>query len=431
MKPETMPAPDLALAETLFAQLQEMSFDGRGITRDAYGPGEQRAHDLVRQIATTLQLEVLTDAAVNLYMILPGEDRDAPKIVVGSHLDSVPAGGNYDGAAGVLAGLAILAGWKAAGLVPPADLMVIAIRAEESAWFPISYLGSKTVLGKLTRPDLEILRKDNQVSIAQHISNCGGDPERVVNEPPLFSSEQFRAFLEIHIEQGPVLENAKIPVGIVSGICGSLRYRFARTYGQYAHSGACPSWCRQDAVIATAELVSKVNNYWHEMEKSGHELTVTFGRFFTDAIDADMSKVSGLVDFSIDFRSRSPETLQAIEQYLQQSAKEITQRHNVRFDFGEQSRSTPALMDEGLILELQNSASSLNIQSHLMPSGAGHDCAQFVSCGVPGAMLFVRNQNGSHNPDEAMEFSDFALAVHVLNQTLITMMYNTSTGSDV
>ncbi|MEG3131072.1 Zn-dependent hydrolase [Pantoea cypripedii] len=423
MMPATLPEPDLALAETLFAQLREMSFDGKGITRDAYGPGEQRAHDLVSQLARKLGFEVMTDAAVNLYIILPGADRHAPKVVVGSHLDSVPAGGNYDGAAGVLAGLAILAGWKAAGLVPPCDLMLIAIRAEESAWFPISYLGSKTVLGQLTRADLAILRRDNQISIAQHMINCGGNPDKVVDEPPLFGPAQLRAFLEIHIEQGPVLETAEIPVGIVSGICGSLRYRFARAYGQYAHSGACPSWCRQDAVIAAAELVTEMHRYWHELEKAGHELTVTFGRFFTDAVDADMSKVSGLVDFSIDFRSRNAQTLQTIDAHLQQTAAAISQRHGVRFDFGEQSRSTPALMDPGLVVALQNAADDLAIAAQVMPSGAGHDCAQFVNCGVPGAMLFVRNQNGSHNPDEAMEFSDFALAVRVLNQTLFTMMF--------
>lgn len=317
---ENLPTPDMQMAETLFAQLQKMSFDGRGITREAYGPGEQKAHALVRQIAEAAGLEVLTDAAMNLYMILPGRDRDAPKIVIGSHLDSVPAGGNYDGAAGVLAGLAILKGWKDAERIPERDIMVIAIRAEESAWFPISYLGSKAVLGQLTRNDLGILRKDNQISIEQHIRQCGGDPDKVITEPPLFNTSQLAAFLEIHIEQGPVLENADIPVGVVTGICGSLRYRFAKAHGKYAHSGACPSWCRQDAVIATAELVTEMNRFWYEMEQFGHELTVTFGRFFTDAVDADMSKVSGLVDFSVDFRSRNPETLTLIDNHLKKTA---------------------------------------------------------------------------------------------------------------
>ena len=422
MKTTVVPSPALSLAEMLFEQLREMSFDGKGITRDAYGPGEQQAHSLIRHLAEERGLEVTTDAGMNLYITLPGLDRTAKILTIGSHLDSVPAGGNYDGAAGVLAGFAILAGWKAAGYVPPSDLMLIAIRAEESAWFPISYLGSKVVTGKLTQTDLAILRRDNGISIAQHMINCGGDPQQVVDNPPLFAPSQLRAFLEVHIEQGPLLESAEIPVGIVSAICGSLRYRFARVYGQYAHSGACPSGSRQDAVIAAAELVTEMQRQWHHMESEGHELTVTFGRFFTDPIDADMSKVSGLVDFSIDFRSRSPKTLEAVNQHLQQTAATLAQRHGVRFDFGEQSRSTPALMDPLLVTTLRNAAQSLGIPTCDMPSGAGHDCAQFVSSGVPGAMLFVRNQNGSHNPDEAMEFADFACAVNVLNTAVFTLL---------
>lgn len=423
MTTELLPVPDMTLAAELFTQLQGMSFDGKGITRDAYGPGEQRAHELVKHLAEVAGFEVLTDAALNLYIILPGQDRQASKIVVGSHLDSVPAGGNYDGAAGVLAGLAIIFGWKNAGRVPPCDLMVIAIRAEESAWFPISYLGSKAVLGELNPTDLTIPRKDTGIALRQHMIDCGGQPDKLINDPPLFHRTDFRAFLEIHIEQGPILESAGIPVGIVTGICGSLRYRFARTYGQYAHSGACPSYCRQDAVIATAELVSEMHRYWHAMEKEGHELTVTFGRFFTDAVDADMSKVSGLVDFSIDFRSRDPETLEVIHTHLQQTADILAEKHGVRFDFGAQTRSKPARMDPVLVTALQDAARELKTEAQLLNSGAGHDCAQFVSCGVPGVMLFIRNQNGSHNPDEAMEFTDFCCAVSVVNQAIYNLLY--------
>lgn len=422
MKTTVAPSPALSLAEMLFEQLREMSFDGKGITRDAYGPGEQQAHSLVRQLAEELGLQVTTDAGMNLYITLPGHDPNAKILAIGSHLDSVPAGGNYDGAAGVLAGLAILAGWKAAGYVPPSSLMLIAIRAEESAWFPISYLGSKVVTGKLTQADLAIPRKDNGISVAQHMINCGGNPQQVIDNPPLFSPSRLRAFLEVHIEQGPLLENEAIPVGIVSAICGSLRYRFARIYGQYAHSGACPSGSRHDAVIAAAELVTEMQRQWQQMEREGHELTVTFGRFFTDAVDADMSKVSGLVDLSIDFRSRSPATLEAINLHLQQTAAAIAQRQGVRFDFGEQSRSTPALMDPQLVAVLEQAAQTQGIATRVMPSGAGHDCAQFVNSGVPGAMLFVRNQNGSHNPDEAMEFADFACAVNVLNTAVFTLL---------
>jgi len=414
----SLPVPDLTLAETLFDQLFQLSFDGKGITREAYGPGEQRAHALIQTIAIGLGFEVVTDHAMNLYVILPGQDRTAPKIVTGSHLDSVPSGGNFDGTAGVLAGLAVLSGWKKSGTVPPCDLCLIAIRAEESAWFPISYLGSKTVLGKLTREDLLIKRRDNQISIADHIRQCGGDPDKIVEQPPLFAAENMRAFIELHIEQGPVLENENITVGIVSGICGSLRYRFASTRGQYAHSGACPAGWRQDAVVATAELVTEMQRKWYEMMDAGHELTVTFGRFSTDAVEADMSKVSGHVEFCIDFRSRHQHSLLEIDRHLQKTIAALSIKHGVTFALGEQTSSPPAALDKKLGQYLQQAASELNISFRALPSGAGHDCAQFATCGVPAAMLFIRNQNGSHNPQEAMELTDFNLATEVLNKAL-------------
>ena len=126
--------PDIALAERLFTELRDRTSDTRGVTRMSYGPGEEIAHAIVRREAEALGLAVDTDAACNQYVTLPGQS-DAPGIVIGSHLDSVPLGGNFDGAAGVLMGLSVLSGLVAAGRVPPRSITVMAIRAEESAWF--------------------------------------------------------------------------------------------------------------------------------------------------------------------------------------------------------------------------------------------------------------------------------------------------------
>ena len=143
-------APDLVLADRLFAALHDAGFDGSGITRDAYGAGERAAHAIVRDAAVAERLEVATDAAGNLLMTLPGADRAAPAVVIGSHLDSVRQGGNYDGAAGVLAGLAAVAGMRRAGIVPARDVLVLVARAEESgAWFPTGFPGSRAALGRL------------------------------------------------------------------------------------------------------------------------------------------------------------------------------------------------------------------------------------------------------------------------------------------
>ncbi len=150
--------PDLPLAERLFAELARRTRRGRGIERDTYGEGEQAGHDIAHDAAASLGLEVAVDAIGNLAMTLPGRDRAAPAVIVGSHLDSVPQGGNFDGAAGVVAGLAALSGFRAAGVAPAFDITVMAIRGEESAWFDAAYIGSLGALGRLDPAALEVRR---------------------------------------------------------------------------------------------------------------------------------------------------------------------------------------------------------------------------------------------------------------------------------
>src|SRR6266404_2226869 len=150
--------PDLKLAAALFDSLSSATRRGRGIVRDSYGAGEQAAHDIMRAAAESMGLDVSIDAIGNLMMTLPGRDRLAPRIIIGSHLDSVPQGGNYDGAAGVVAGLCAMSSFKRAGTAATCDITVMGIRAEESAWFDIAYLGSGGAFGLLDPACLSIPR---------------------------------------------------------------------------------------------------------------------------------------------------------------------------------------------------------------------------------------------------------------------------------
>jgi N-carbamoyl-L-amino-acid hydrolase len=160
---------DHALAAMLFERLRAGSANPPGITRASYGEGEQMAHDLARATALQLQLEVITDFAGNLYMTLPGRDRSAPAVMMGSHMDSVPHGGNYDGAAGVVAGLVALARLRRLGRTPQCDLTVMAIRAEELSWFPAHYIGSRAAFGRLPAEALEAVRFDTGRKLAAHM----------------------------------------------------------------------------------------------------------------------------------------------------------------------------------------------------------------------------------------------------------------------
>ena len=233
-------------AAALFDALRRDGLDEPGVTRDPYGPGEQRAHATVAAAARALGLEIAGDAAANLYMTLPGRDRAAKAIIVGSHLDSVPHGGNFDGAAGVLAGLIAVAALRRLGITLACDLTVMGIRAEESIWFQVSYIGSRGALGTLPDGALDVRRIDTGRTLAEHIADCGGDPDALRAGARHLDPARLRAYLELHIEQAPSLVEAGKPVAICTGIPGNFRYPDARIEGSNDHVGL-PRRFRRDA----------------------------------------------------------------------------------------------------------------------------------------------------------------------------------------
>jgi beta-ureidopropionase / N-carbamoyl-L-amino-acid hydrolase len=411
------PAPDIALAERLFTELRERTGEGRpdrGVTRASYGLGEQIAHDIVQREARRLGLRCTIDAACNLHISLEGRE-PGPAVIIGSHLDSVPKGGNFDGAAGVLVGLAVAAGFVRAGQRPARDLTVIGIRAEESTWFGASYIGSRAAFGKLTGAELDtVARTSDRVLLGDAIASAGGDPVALRAGRPQLDADRVAAFIEPHIEQGPVLTGEGRALGIVTGIRGSFRYRHARCEGQYSHSGATPRSHRNDAVLATAHLAVALDDLWKHHAAAGHDLSVTFGQFSTDRENAAFSKVAGRVEFSVDIRSEDPATLDLMRSDFAREIARIEAEFGVRFLLGEETGSQSAHMDKFLIAQLSDLAKAQGLDARQMPCGAGHDAAVFAQNGVPTAMIFIRNRNGSHNPHEAMEIEDFARAAELL-----------------
>ena len=409
-------SPDIDLAARLSDALRARSFDGVGITREAYGPGERMAHALVREAAGEIGLEIAVDPIGNMTMTLPGSDRAAKRIVLGSHLDSVPQGGNFDGAAGVLCGLTVAAGMRRAGFTPARDVTVMAIRAEEAgAWFPTSYPGSRGALGMLKPQDLEVRRMDTERTLADHMREEGFDPGFALRGERSMGPDSVAAFLELHIEQGPVLEAEGIPVGIVTGIPGSRRLRKGRVSGEYNHSGATPRKYRRDAAISLAELAVALDEAWCRLEAQGHRLVCTFCEMATTD-DAGFTKIAGEALFSLDVRSVNLHSCDAIFEVLHTRVAGIEARRGVSFDLGPESGSRPSLMDQGVQRGLVRAAQAAGVAHLSMPSGAGHDAAAFAQAGIPAGMLFVRNQNGSHNPKEEMRMQDFAAACAVAMQ---------------
>lgn len=408
--------PDMDLATQLFDGLRAGSADGEGVTREAYGPGERMAHALVRAAADRIGLETSVDVAGNMYMTLPGTDRAAKRIIIGSHLDSVRQGGNYDGAAGVLAGMAAVAGMKRAGFVPGRDITVMAIRAEEAgAWFPVSYPGSRMALGLFKADGLEIARQDSGRSLADHMKEEGFDPDAVARGEHAIGPHNVAGYLELHIEQGPVLDTEQVPIGIVTGIPGSRRLRQGRVIGEYNHSGATPRKYRRDAAAALAELVHRMDEEWCRLDSMGHVLVCTFCTMATTA-EAGFTKIAGEATFQLDVRSVSPHACDMMFEAMHRFMDAITARHGVTFDLGPETGSRAAIMDPGIRAGLARAADALGIAHLDMASGAGHDAAAFAEAKIPASMLFVRNQNGSHNPQEDMRMEDFAAACAVVQR---------------
>lgn len=407
-------APDMALAERLFAALDQQTRQGRGIVRDTYGQGEETAHRLVREIGRSLDLEVDADAAGNTYVTLPGVDRAAPCVMIGSHLDSVLQGGNYDGAAGVVAGLAVLAGMRRSGMIPSVDVKVMGIRAEEGQWFDTSYVGTFAAFGQLEPATLDVRRIDTGRTMAEHMADLGIDPDAVRRGTAYLRPDRVRQFLELHIEQGPVLEGAGIPVGLVTGIRGCMRFRNAQCLGEYGHSGALPRKHRHDAVAATVELIHALQQDWLRVEEEGQDLVFTTGELYTDASMHGPSKVSGETRFVLDFRSIADSTMEAMRRRALELAEQVGRRFAVRFELNAPLYSAPAGLDPAMRAAMGAIASAQSIRTMELASGAGHDASVFANLGIPSAMLFVRNANGSHNPDEAMDMADFAAATRIL-----------------
>lgn len=405
-------------AAKLFARLHDVSFDGVGITRASYGPGEDAAHDVIAAAAAAEDLHVERDGARNLIITLPGREPDAPFIACGSHLDSVPQGGNFDGAAGVVAGLTAVVHMLRTGSVPPRSVKVMALRGEESAWFGKSWIGARAMLGRLTPADLALRRHATGQTLRECMTAAGADMPRIERAEPLLAAQRFAAYLELHIEQGPVMVQRGLPVTVVTGIFGILRHMRIICRGKADHAGAVPRSMRRDAVIAAAELVTRLDQRWREIVEGGDELRVTFGVFGTQPDKHSLARVPGEVEFSLDARGLPMEVVTEYYAFLLREARAVERERGVRFEFDALLESPPAPMNERWMAHLDRICDKSGIPHERMPSGAGHDAAVFVHAGIPTAMLFVRNDNGSHNPGEAMHMDDFMAGTAVLAAAL-------------
>lgn len=395
---------DIALR--LFGRVAEETADpAGGITRESYGPGETKAWSLVAEAARSLGIIVSSDHADNLLMSV-GPVGSTDVIMIGSHLDSVPCGGNFDGLAGVIAALLVLK--KAKESRSSLNLVGVGFRGEESAWFGIPHVGAKAMLGQLLRLDLKLRHR---VSLSRNlraaITHSGGYALKIEDGVKSFEPRSIREYWELHIEQGPILATKKIPVGIVESIRGHVRTTNARIFGLAGHSGTTPMYMRKDAVVKFANLMTALEHCSRDMIGEGHDLVFTVGTVGTNPARHAVTAIADEVMFSLDVRSSSDVSLDnfimSVKAYGGQD-----------FDLGDVRRAKPCVLTNALVARATHAADVLRIDRQVMRSGAGHDASVFIEAGVDAGMIFVRNEGGSHNPHERMDMDDFMLGVETL-----------------
>ena len=405
----------------LFDKIRDDSRDGEGVTRDAFGPRETQAARTIEAFARNRGLETAYDQGGNLHIARPGQIDEAPEIIIASHLDSVPVGGNYDGLAGVIAGVAVLSALKDEPATANTALRGIGFRGEESPWFSQAYLGSKLLLGEFNRTDLDALRRfDTGKTLVEHITDLGITlPQGKL--PPMIPLDRLKAYFELHIEQAPLLENLGRPLGVANAIRGNIRHPFAKCFGNYAHSGAVPRQFRQDALIASARLIAFADECWQQLIDAGNDdLVFTCGIFQTDSAEHTMTKVPGEVTFTLNIGATKNEVMEEMQNSIATRAKKLEHEHNVRFDFGKRV-GTPAVdLDDSLMTAVEIAGKEIGIFPHRMPT-VGHDAVMFQRRGIPASVLLIRNANGSHNPKEHMDLKDFIIGTKVLASTIYQM----------
>ena len=227
----------------------------------------------------------------------------------------MPRGGNFDGYAGAVAAFTALAAFRDLGIEPPCDIAAMGTRGEESVWYGVAYLGSLLSVGSLPHGELDRLKRgDTGRTLAQHMAELGFDPEALKAEAePHVTKKTTKAFLELHIEQGPILIGEGIPVGIPTAIRGNARWPYARCVGYYDHSAAVPRAYRRDAVLGAVELVGAVEALWHEIEAEGiPNLVLTVGKLFTNPEEHAMTKIPGECDFTLNFGATDAAVLESI-----------------------------------------------------------------------------------------------------------------------
>ncbi|MDA5634731.1 MULTISPECIES: Zn-dependent hydrolase [Rhizobium/Agrobacterium group] len=388
--------------------LAQITDPERPWTRRAFSPRFDEGRNYLRRRFLGEGLNVSIDAGGNLIGRREGTEPQAGSIMLGSHSDTVPDGGRFDGVAGVVVALEVARILSRRGVALRHNLAVVDFLAEEVSIFGVSCIGSRAMAGVL--PQDWLRRISDGRDLATAMRDVGGKPESL--GAPL--ADDLKAFLELHIEQGPVLEREKIALGVVTTIVGINRVEI-EVKGRPDHAGTTPMGLRADALVAAARIVSEIERYATELSGGPGHFTATVGEFEISPNAANV--VPGRVRMLVDIRAERAEDKEAFVSWLTGLDADGENTIEARLISG----NPGVQMDDGLQEMLAKAADRLDTPYRKMVSGAGHDAA-FMARLCPSAMLFVPCRDGrSHCPEEWADAADLALAAEVLANTIMEL----------
>lgn len=382
-----------------------------GVTRLLYSPEWVDAQNGLKEWMESLGFETHFDEVGNLFGRVPG--KSGSTIMTGSHVDTVKNGGCYDGQYGIVAGIMAIAALHDKYGAPQHTMEVVAFAEEEGSRFPMTFWGSKSMLGLAPGAEAAKLNDAEGTSFSDAIKSAGF----AFKKDDKSQKNDIKAFIELHIEQGGVLENEKIPLGVVRHIVGQRRFTLTLT-GEANHAGTTPMSYRKDALVAAAAIISGV----HDLAvATGDPMVATVGKL--EAAPNVSNVVPAKAVFTIDARHVDSAVLKDFTEKLKALIAEQSARCGVAFDLDMWMDAPPVPMDEKLVTLIKEQCEAASLPYKLMHSGAGHD-AQIMAPFVPTAMIFVPSVKGiSHSPLEYTPPEDLAQGVNALAAALYKLAY--------
>lgn len=404
-----VPSVNQGRLEASIFELAKFGLQENGETeRVAFSDADIAAQKWVVKTLGSLGLKVHIDFAGNIIGIRQGKDATKKTIAFGSHIDRVPNGGNYDGCVGSMAAIEVLRVLKENKILTDHPLEIIIFSNEEGG-----VMGSRAISGHLSKAAFSV-KNSTGYTMGEGIMRLGGDTTRIAET--VRKKDAMAAFLELHIEQGGILEKKKLDIGIVEGIVG-LKWWDVTFEGFANHAGTTPMNARQDALLAAAKFVIAVNEV--ATARDGAQVA-TVGKI--KAEPGAPNVIPGKVVTSLEIRDLSADVIQSVFEAIQAKAAEISETSGVTISFTPlDTTAEPALTAIPIQQEIEKATKKLGLSYHYMPSGAGHD-AQDMATIVPTGMLFVPSKGGiSHSPKEFTSAKDMANGANVLLQTILSL----------